>query len=181
MNFQFDVKLNDKDYIDFNRFMIIRSPYGKKQIKDFRLTLAVVFFICFLLGLLVNGVSNDIWFAVVFFVFFSAIVQLLIKPFFSWTVKFSIKTMKKTGKAGYSPESVLEFGDETFIETTPDNKTEQRYVSIERISIVDNKMVYIHVNNIMAYILPLSCFETKEQYDEFFEFIKTKSANIDIY
>ena len=70
MNFQFDVKLNDKDYIDFNRFMIIRSPYGKKQIRDFRLTLAVVFFICFLLGLLVNGVSNDIWFAVVFFVFF---------------------------------------------------------------------------------------------------------------
>ena len=89
--------------------------------------------------------------------------------------------MKKTGKAGYSPESVLEFGDETFIETTPDNKTEQRYASIERISIVDNKVVYIHVNNIMAYILPLSCFETKEQYDEFFEFIKTKSANIDIY
>ena len=89
--------------------------------------------------------------------------------------------MKKNGKAGYSPESVLEFGDETFIETTPDNKTEQRYASIERISIVDNKMIYIHVNNIMAYILPLSCFETKEQYDEFFEFIKTKSANIDIY
>ena len=82
---------------------------------------------------------------------------------------------------GYSPSSVIEFYEDSFVETTPDNKTEQRYASIERISIVDNKMIYIHVNNIMAYILPLSCFETKEQYDEFFEFIKTKCFNIDIY
>ena len=40
---------------------------------------------------------------------------------------------------------------------------------------------YIHVNNIMSYILPFSCFESKEQYNEFFEFIKTKCSNIDIY
>ena len=40
---------------------------------------------------------------------------------------------------------------------------------------------YIHVNNIMAYILPLSCFETKEQYESFLDFMKTKCANIDVY
>ena len=67
------------------------------------------------------------------------------------------------------------------METTPDNKTEQKYSVIERISVVDNKVVYIHVNNIMSYILPFSCFESKEQYNEFFEFIKTKCSNIDIY
>ena len=68
----------------------------------------------------------------------------------------------------YSPSSVIEFYEDVFIETTPDNKTEQKYSAIERISVVDNKVVYIHVNNIMSYILPFSCFESKEQYNEFF-------------
>ena len=71
--------------------------------------------------------------------------------------------------------------EDVFIETTPDNRTEQKYSAIERISVVDNKVVYIHVNNIMSYILPFSCFESNEQYNEFFKFIKTKCSNIDIY
>ena len=72
---------------------------------------------------------------------------------------------------GYSPSSVLEFYEDRFIETTEEKRTEQKYSAVERISIVDNKMIYIHVNNIMSYMLPLSCFESKEQYDCFFDFI----------
>ena len=98
-----------------------------------------------------------------------------------WTLKASIKSLRKKGKMGYSPTSVVEFLNETFIETTPENKTEQKYSSIERISLVDNKMIYIHVNNVMAYIIPVSCFESAEQYQSFLDFIKTKSTNIDIY
>ena len=82
---------------------------------------------------------------------------------------------------GYSPEAVMEFNEENFIETTPENKTEQKYLAIERISIVENKTVYIHTNNVMAYIIPISCFESKEQYDEFIAFLKTKCKNIDVY
>ena len=82
---------------------------------------------------------------------------------------------------GYSPESFIEFFEEGFSETTPDNKTEHKYTAIERVSLVDNKMIYIHVNNIMAYMLPLSCFETKEQFDEFIEFLESKCSNFDIY
>ncbi|MBR4845922.1 MAG: hypothetical protein IKU98_05835, partial [Bacteroidaceae bacterium] len=84
-------------------------------------------------------------------------------------------------KMGYSPLSVIEFYEDVFIETTPENKTEQKYTAIERVSVVDNKVVYIHVNNIMSYILPVSRFESKKQYDEVFEFINTKCSTIDIY
>ena len=42
---------------------------------------------------------------------------------------------------GYSPSAVIEFYEDVFIETTPDNKTERKYSAIERISIVDNKVV----------------------------------------
>ena len=82
---------------------------------------------------------------------------------------------------GYSPESVLEFYDDCFVETMPDGKIEQKYSAIERVSIVDNKMIYIHVSNVMGYMLPMACFESIEQYAKFFDFIRTKCANIDVY
>ena len=82
---------------------------------------------------------------------------------------------------GYSPVSDMEFYDESFIETTPENKTEQKYSAIERISVITDKVIYIHINTVMAYILPIYCFESKEQYAEFLEFIKTKCKNIDVY
>ena len=82
---------------------------------------------------------------------------------------------------GYSPIADMEFYEETFIETTPDNKTERKYSAIERVSVVDDKIIYIHVNNIMSYILPFSSFESKEQFDAFLAFIKTKCETIDTY
>ena len=97
------------------------------------------------------------------------------------SLKRQIKSLKKSGKMGYSPESVAEFYDDCFVETTPDNKVEHKYSAVERISIVDNKVVYVHINNVMAYILPFSCFKSEEQYGNFLTFIKTKCANIDVY
>ena len=96
-------------------------------------------------------------------------------------LKGHLKSLKKKGKMAYSPFSVIEFYEDVFVVTTPENKTEQKYSSIERISIVSNKMIYLHINNLMAGILPFACFESKAQCDEFFEFIRTKCANIDIY
>ena len=71
--------------------------------------------------------------------------------------------------------------EDRFVEMTPDNKTEHTYSAIERVSIVDDKVIYIHINNVMSYMLPFSCFESKGQYDDFFRFLKTKCANIDVY
>ena len=82
---------------------------------------------------------------------------------------------------GYSPSAVIEFYEDKIVETTPDNKSEYKYSGVERISLVDNKVIYIHLNNIMAYILPVSCFENMEQYNAFLGFITTKCANFDKY
>ena len=82
---------------------------------------------------------------------------------------------------GYYPVSEMEFYDESFMEITPDNKTEQKYSAIERVSVITDKVVYIHVNNVMSYILPLSCFESKEQYNNFLDFVRSKCTNIDVY
>ena len=181
MKFQFNVNTTDKDYLDYNKFWMLRSHYGKKQMMSFRIVMAVIFGVYIFILLYGGNFTVDSFISVIPMAILLIIFELLFSSLFVFILKGHLKSLKKKGKMGYSPSSVIEFYEDSFVETTPDNKTEQRYSSIERISIVDNKMIYIHVNNIMAYILPLSCFETKEQYDGFFEFIKTKSANIDIY
>ena len=181
MKFQFNVNVNDQDYLHYNTFWMIRSPYGKKQIKTFRITITVLIAILILISLFSGGFSLESVLGVIPLLIILSLTQIFLNKFFSWSLKVHIKTLKKSGKMGYSPRSVIEFYEESFVETTPENKTEHKYSAIERISVVDNKMIYIHVNNIMSYMLPLSSFESKEQYNSFFEFIKTKCANIDIY
>ena len=81
----------------------------------------------------------------------------------------------------FSPESHMEFDDETFIEYTTKNKNEHQYSAIDRVSIVGSKTVYIHLNNVMAYMVPFDSFESVEEYNRFFDFIKTKVNIVDIY
>ena len=78
-------------------------------------------------------------------------------------------------------EATLEFLDETFTETTPDNKTEQKYTCIERVSIITDKIIYIHINNVTAYLIPMSSFASSEELRSFIDFIKTKAPIVDIY
>ena len=181
MKFQFNVNITDKDYLDYNKFWMLRSHYGKKQMMGLRIVFAVIFGVYIFISLYNGNFTVNSFISVIPTAILLIIFELLFSSLFVFFLKGHLKSLKKKGKMGYSSSSVIDFYEDSFVETTPDNKTEQRYSSIERISIVDNKMIYIHVNNIMAYILPLSCFETKEQYDGFFEFIKTKCANIDKY
>ena len=181
MKFQFKVNTDDKDYLDYNKFMILRSHYGKNQMVGFRVVIAVILVIYILSSLFLGNFTIDSFIGIIPIAVLLILFELLISPLFVFFLKGNLKSLKKKGKMGYSPSSVIEFYEEVFIEITPDNKTEQKYSTIERISVVDNKVVYIHVNNIMSYILPFSCFQSKEQFDSFFEFIKTKCANIDIY
>ncbi len=43
MEFRFDVNLTEKDYLDFNMFHAMKSPYGKKGIKAFRISISGLF------------------------------------------------------------------------------------------------------------------------------------------
>lgn len=181
MKFKFNVNTTDRDYLDYNKFWMLRSHYGKKQMLSFRIVIAIFFGAYIFIFLYGHNFTTDSFISIVPMVILLIIFELLFSSLFVLFLKCLLKSLKKKGKMGYSPSSTIEFYEDSFVEITPDNKTEQRYSSIERISIVDDKMVYIHVNNIMAYILPLSCFERKEQYADFLEFIKTKCENIDIY
>ena len=42
MKFQFTINTNDQDYLDYNKFWMLRSHYGKKQMTVFRIIFAVI-------------------------------------------------------------------------------------------------------------------------------------------
>jgi len=179
MKFQFNIQMTDEDYWEYHKFWIIRSHYGKKQLLSMKILFTAVVAFLFFISLFGSHVSFNS------FVVMISIIALVFSPFYDFIyghfLKWFLKSMKKKGKAGYSPFSVMEFYEDHFVEMTEENKTEQKYSAIERISIVDQKTIYIHVNNIMAYFLPFACFQSKEQLDDFLEFIKTKCSNIDLY
>ncbi len=181
MKFRFDVNLNDNDYLDFNRFWMIKSPYGKKQLRSFRIILSVLYCLLVFLLLYNSGFTAESFIGSVPVVIILVLSVVFWPKCLSWSLKLQIKSMKKSGKMGYSPVAVMEFYEDNFVETTPENKTEQKYSAVEQISIVDNRIIYIHTNTVMAYLLPLSCFETEAQYQDFLSFIKTKCEKVNVY
>ena len=181
MNFQFHVHLTDKDYVDFNIFWLTRSHYGKKQMLKYRLLIALFVSVIAFLSLWGGNFTADAFIGIIPYFILLALFQLLLKPFIVLTLKGSLKALKKHGKMGYSPDAEMEFSEDVFTETTPENKTEQKYFSIERISIMEDGLIYLHVSNVMAYILPVSCFASPAQYDAFLRFITAKCPHVDTY
>ena len=82
---------------------------------------------------------------------------------------------------GYSPISTIEFFEESLIETTPDNKTETKYSAVERVFIVENKVIYMPINNVMAYIIPTACIQSQEDYESFVAFLQEKGLSVEKY
>lgn len=182
MKFRFNINLTDDDYLDFNKFILLRSKYGKQQMKMYKIIIAVMTAVVFIAVFLINGHTLAAFISAVPVLIVFAIIELSFNRVNSLLLKRQLKSMSKVGKAGYSPMSVLEFYDDKLVDLTADKRTEQKYSTIERISVVtENKIIYIHTNNIAAYLLPFAAFNSPEQYNEFFDFIKTKCSVIDIY
>lgn len=181
MLFKFNVNTTDEDYLDYNIFWMTKSHYGKKSMVGARNIFLIIAVVISLLIFVKDGFSLHTAITIIPYLIAIALLAILYKPFCIWLLKVQIKSMKRQGKLAYSPISDMEFYEEYFTETTPDNKTEQKYTSVERVSILANKTMYIHVNNVMSYILLYSSFESEEQYEKFLAFIKTKCENIDTF
>ena len=178
MNFKFNINLTDNDYLEYNKFWNFRSHYGKHQLIFMRVILAVVIGIFVLVSFIQKGFSTSTFVSVIPLLILLALLEIFLKKYITFTLKSQLNSLKKKGKAAYSPVSTLEFYDDYLVEITENNKTEQKYSSIERVSIIRGT-VYFHVNSIGAYILPITAFENKDIYDKFVEFIKTKISIID--
>ena len=181
MKYKFQIHLDDNDYLEFNKFHVLRSQYGKKQIINLRVTMCVITLAMVLISLVTGSFSIDSFISVIPLLLIITVFQISLKKITVSSLKATISRAKKKGKMPYSPSSVMEFFDEGFMETTKEQRIEQKYSALERVSVVEGKYVYLHVNNVMAYIIPNVSFDSREQYKEFLSFINGKCPNIDFY
>ena len=178
---KFQVNINENDYYEFNIFHSLKSPYGEKNIRSSRIIIAVLGVIAALLILVFHGFTKDAVIYIIPLVAVIVILEILWKRIILSGIKETLKQLKKKGKMAYSPYAELEFSENSFTEITEEEKTERKYSSIERISIVENKYIYIHTNNLAAVIMPMNTFTCKEQYDEFVELLKGLNVEINYY
>lgn len=196
MNYTFNANVNDQDYLYFSEFLGTRSAYGKKQTKRTKLLLLAIgligwlFCVSYITLFLVRSEINiaSLTVAVILYAFstiiFGAIITVRLafyNALYRSRIKRILKAQRKQGKVCYSSSYTLEFHEDSFFKITEDSTTEMKYSIVERVSIIENKFVCFHINSLSACLLPVSCFESKEQYDEFLAFIKTKCEKIDIY
>lgn len=181
MKFVFDIKLNDEDYLKYNEFVILSSPYGKKSINSMRYLVGGIYVVFSILTLVMNGFNVGGLISLIPLTLICLGMLFAIKPMLRSSIKTQVKNMKATGKMAYSEASTLEFDEESFCEITAENKTENKYSAVERVSILKSGNVYIHINGVMGYIIPKASFESDEKYAEFETFLKEKVDCVQYY
>ena len=183
MNFQFQIHVSEDDYLEYNKFWVLRSPYGRKSFVGMRIMLVIaVLAVGYILVSSEDFRPDAMWMTIPLLIFL-IVMQVLLAPFYIFILRNHINNLKKRGKMPYTPESVMESHEDFFLEMSPEAKTEQQYSAVERISLVDGKMIYLHINNLIAYILPVSAFQSEKEREAFIEFIQSKCPNVpvDIY
>ena len=179
--FRFNIRITEQDYTDFNVFCILNTPYGKKQIRMLRITAALVVVAAMLLVVVLTDSRTVIVAEATALSLLLLVLELSAKKHLVFSVKGQVKLLRKNIKKVYSPFSAIEFYENAFVENDGEAKTQQSYSSVERVSIVENKVIYLHLNDIRAYIIPISSFVSARQYSEFVAFIKSKCSLVDVY
>ena len=133
MKFQFNVNINEEDYLDYNKFWMLRSHYGKKQMSTFRIIIAVIIGLIIFISLYGGNFTFDSFIGIIPMAILLVLYELFLSPLFVLFLKCHLKSLKKKGKMGYSPSSVVEFYEDVFIETTPQNKTEPKSKSSRKL------------------------------------------------
>ena len=181
MKYKFQIKLNDNDYLEFNKFNMLRSPHGKKQFIGVRISICIIVFAMVFMFVSAKDFASEALISAAAMMITLVVFQLILKKILAFNLKRSISKLRKKGKLLYPEYSTLEFCDEGFIETTKEQRSAQKYSIIERISVVEGKYIYMHLNHIMAVIIPHTVFESSEQYKEFISYMNEKCPKIDFY
>ena len=179
--YTFPVKVSEKEYYDFNVFVMCKSAYGKKDMKKSRIYISILFVGLALLSCILEDFSTECYYQAALYLIMLGVTQIILKPMSLAILKAQIKSMKKGGKMPYSAEAVLEFTETGFSETTADHKSEQAYTAVERVSVIEDVAIYVHINKMMAFILPKACVETQELWEELESFLRTKISIVDVY
>lgn len=174
MSFKFDINLSDDDYFEFNKFVNLKTAYGKKQLLSARIAVAIMFLAVIFIILVLDGLSLMFYISAPLLAVVLLVYEILFPSILVKNIKKQLNKMKSSGKMPYLPHSVIEFFEDRFVETADTQRSEILYSSIEKIGVNEGKAIYLHTDVLRAYIIPLSVFASESQYIEFFDFITAK-------
>lgn len=182
MIFSFNVKLTDEDYLLFNEFTLKHSDIGKKTDRISRLLVCIIIAVAVLNLLITQGINSVSVITTVVLLGIGVFLCLCAKEFNSrFTKIFTKRILKSNKKKPYTPDSTLEFYDDSFKEISLDGKSEINYSAVDKVAFVRNRFVLIFIDSIRGYIIPVDCFENDEQETAFADFIKTKCNSCEFY
>ena len=181
MLFQFQVDITEQMYIDFNAFVMTHTDYGKAQIRKFRIAFTILsamamLYTVFSGGPSVAGLLGCIPLLAVWALFMWLFPRMLVAA-----TKASVRDMSKKGKLCFDPHAELVFYDDHFEEIVPDKRTSQAYTTLERICVDSGKAVYLHMDAMRAYIVPMASFASEEQYQQFLGFLDGKVGKVKVF
>ena len=181
MLFRLDVRTDDNDYLEFNKFHALRSPYRKNPYRSLQVIMGVLVGVLCIRHLVEFGFTPGALCRAIPTLIAGALLIAFMPKIWLLSLKNTVKQMTKNGKPAYHPAETLEFDEDIFTQSTEEERSEMKYSLIERVSVVDEKYIYLHTAAIRAQILPVSAFESREQYEAFLAFIATKCDKVDVY
>lgn len=172
--FEFQYTLDDEDYLEFNKYHLLNSPAGKRNIRILRMLLPAMLAIMLLV---IAMQSNADWMELLgvmtFFFIVSVIWIVTAQKTMLRSMRKSIHKLKKDGKLPYSKQTAIRFEDDAFHETTEDTETKTAYRKLENIAVSDHA-IYAYTSAMQAYIIPLRVFESDAQRTAFMQFLNAK-------
>ena len=183
MSYIFDIFLTEQDYIEFNTFHATRAPYGKRIQRGLRGMIAVMFSLGAIFRFWAEGVTLETVIYALLLVVFGLLISALLGKTIAVSVKHTVRSLKKSGKMAFSPESRVGFTDEGVLEITPDGRTEKRWESIERLCI-DFQAKFLKaedMNNSAAFVLPVEQLRAQTDLAEFRKYLESKVPVVDVF
>ncbi len=175
--FRFEIRLTDDDFLDFNRFHMFSTDHQGKQVQSLRFLSSGMMILIWLMTSFSDDFTWGIFIARgIVYVAFALLAFFGTKPFMWAVAKRTVKKSLASDDRLFSREAIIEFSEEGFFETTPVNRTENKYDLIKSIYLVNGRMFYIYINSMQGYILPVAAFDSAAQYNSFIDFIRRKTG-----
>ena len=171
--YKINYKLNDDDDIAFYEYHLKTSSTGKKTLLRYRLQIPFFCLLILLIFCIAKLDSVVIISEAVFMLVVSIIWIVFADKIFFRSFKKNINKIRKEGKVPYSNEGTLVFDEEFFKDINPKTETKTLYSGVEKI-VVTEKAIYIYIGAAQAHIIPITCFGSEEEKQNFLNFITSK-------
>lgn len=168
--YSFRFALTEEDVFIFNRFHVRNSPTAGRTFNRFRLLMPALM----LLVAAVNSVILETK-AVILGVTAALIIVwfLVYGRLIDFSIRRSLRRMKKSGAVMYDQEIILEFDDLNVTEKSEGIEATIDYSVIESVE-SDKSGVYLYNTSQSARVIPARVFESPEEKERFVEFIRTR-------